>query len=387
MRMPATAMIVAGGRGTRLLPLTARTPKPMLDFCGAPFLVGVGRRLADVGVRRILLVVGADPTPFAPLTTALAAYGVEVAAVPEPEPLDTAGGVRFASLDVDDAFLVLNGDILTDLDMAELVAHHAREGADATIALTRVEDTSSFGVCLRQNGRITGFVEKPAPGTLHGHDTVNAGTYVFEPGVLETFSAGPLSFERTVFPELLASGRIVAGHVHEGVWSDLGTPDRLLAGQRDTLAGALRWPPLEDLRGDGNHAGSGPDDRTAGGETVLVARGAVVHPTAVLRGPVVIADRARIHAGAVIGPGTVLAAGVEVAADAIVESSLIGPCARVGAGAHVIGALVAEGADLGEGCVVERLSVIGPGVRLAAGSRVAPGSRLDAPVDDRNTVA
>ena len=234
-----TALVLAGGRGTRLLPLTARTPKPMLPFCGASLVAGMVRRLVPHGVRHVVLAVGPDAAPFAALAAEVAADGLTVEVVTEPEPLDTAGGARLALRGIDRPVLVLNGDVLTDLDVGALLAHHGAQRADATLALTRVADTSAFGVCLLDGPRITGFVEKPAPGTLPGHDTVNAGTYVLGPGVLDDFPDGPLSFERTVFPGLLAAGRRLAGFVAAGVWSDLGTPERLLDGQRTVLAGGL----------------------------------------------------------------------------------------------------------------------------------------------------
>jgi len=343
----------------------------MLPFCGAPFLVGVGRRLADVGVRRLLLVVGADPSPFLPLVSSLAPFGVQVGMVPEPTPLDTAGGVREASLEVDGPFLVLNGDILTDLDIAALAAHHAREGADATIALTRVEDTASFGVCIRDAGRITGFVEKPAPGSLPGHDTVNAGTYLLEPGLLATFPAGPLSFERTVFPGLLAAGRIVAGFVHEGVWSDLGTPERFLDGQHATLAGELHWPPLAGLA---PAAGPGQDD-------VRVGARVTVSPSARLVGPVVLGDDVVVAGGATIGPATVVGPGVEVGADAVVIGSILGGGARIGEAARLDRSLVAEGARIGAGARLERLCVVGPGAVVEPGAALPAGSRVELGTD------
>ena len=211
MSTPRTALIVAGGQGTRLLPLTERTPKPMLDFCGAPFLAGLARRLGSAGVERVGLVVGADTVPFLPLVDLLAQHGLEVMLVPEPEPLDTAGGVRSVTVGLDEPVLVLNGDVLCDLDVTALCAHHVATAATATIALTRVEDTSTFGVCVMDGDRITAFVEKPARGTLPGQDTVNAGAYVLAAGALARFAEGPLSFEREVFPTLLDSGERITG--------------------------------------------------------------------------------------------------------------------------------------------------------------------------------
>lgn len=373
LAMPQTAMIVAGGRGTRLLPFTSVTPKPMLPFCGAPFLAGVGRRLAAQGVRRILLVVGADPAPFEPLVTLMRPFGVEVTMVPEPTPLDTAGGVRLASLDVDDTFYVLNGDILTDLDLAALVAHHRREQAEATIALTRVEDTSAFGVCVRDQGRIVDFVEKPAPGTLPGQDCINAGTYLLEPGILAAFPEGPLSFERTVFPQLLTRGAVIAGLVAEGVWSDLGTPERLLDAQRSLLDGVMAWPPLDDL-------GAGPHRASSDAPTgIRIAADVELDATAVLVPPVVIGAGTTIAAGARIGPHTVLAEHVRIDAAAQVSGSLVATGARIGAGAILADALVGERAHIGVDGRLEQLSVVGPDVELPAGAVLAAAQRLPDP--------
>ena len=347
-----TALVLAGGRGTRLLPLTARTPKPMLPFCGAPLLAGMVRRLVPHGVRRVILAVGADAAPFAPLAAEVAADGVHVEVATEPEPLDTAGGARLALRGVEGPVLVLNGDVLTDLDVGALLARHRGTAADVTLALTRVEDTSAFGVCLLDGVRVTGFVEKPPPGTLPGHDTVNAGTYVLGPGVLDGFPEGPLSFERTVFPGLLAAGRSIVGYVADGVWSDLGTPERLLEGQRTVLGGGVVWPPLSDV--------------AAGADGVRVAAGAAVAADAVLRGPVLVGDGARVAAGAIVGPDAVLAPGVVVGAGARVEDAAVGPRSRIGAGAVVARALLGAGVDVAPGAVVADLAVLGDGERVEA---------------------
>ncbi len=347
-----TALVLAGGRGTRLLPLTARTPKPMLPFCGASLVAGMVRRLVPHGVRHVILAVGSEAAPFAPLAAEVAGDGVRVEVVTEPVPLDTAGGARLALRGVDRPVLVLNGDVLTDLDVGALLARHADEGADATLALTRVEDTSAFGVCLLDGTRITGFVEKPAPGTLPGHDTVNAGTYVLGPGLLDGFPDGPLSFERTVFPGLLAAGRRIAGFVDDGVWSDLGTPERLLDGQQVVLDGGVPWPPLADVVADASG--------------VRVAAGAVVEAGAVLRGPVLVGAGARIAAGAVVGPHVAIAPGVEVGAGATLEDAAVGPGTRIGAGAVVRRALLGAGAEVAAAAVAGNLAVVGDGERVGA---------------------
>lgn len=348
------AMIVAGGAGTRLAPLTSTVPKPMVPFCGAPFLTGVVRRLADSGVRRVLLVVGAEPRPFAALTTASARLGVTVEVVPEPEPLDTAGGVVSALDRVDGTFLVLNGDILTDVAVRDLVAAHRRVGASATLALVEVDDTSTFGVCVLDGSRIVGFVEKPAPGTLPGQRAVNAGTYVLEPEALAGFPPGRLSFERAVFPGLVAAGAHVEGVVGRGVWTDLGTCRRLLDGQRLVLDGAMGWPPL--------------DDRPADADGRRVDATARVAPGAVVSGPVLIGPDVVVEAGARIGPHAVLDAGVTVATGARVVDAAVLAGARLGAGC------VIEGAVVGPGALVGADAVVGPGVILAADEVVPPGA-------------
>lgn len=364
MQVPTTAMIVAGGRGTRLLPLTRTTPKPMLPFCGAPMLAGLARRLGDAGVRRVLLVVGADVVPFAALAPMLAPHGVTVDIVPEPTPLDTAGGVRLASLELDESYLVLNGDVLSDLDVAALTTAHVEGGLAATIALTRVQDTSTFGVCVLAGSRITAFVEKPAPGTLPGQDAVNAGAYLLEPGILARFPSGPLSFERTVFPQLLETGLGITGHVTQGVWSDLGTPERLLDGQRLVLDGAVDWPVLGDLSQDRSRPG------------VRIGVGTRIAPDAELRAPCVIGDGVVVEGGAVVGPYVVLADQVHIGRDARVVGSLLDHHVVLAAGARVTDVLIGAGARIGEGADLDALTVVGPGVVVPDGA-TGSGARLD----------
>lgn len=360
MSIPSTALVVAGGRGTRLLPLTADIPKPMLPFCGAPFLAGLARRLGASGVRRLGLVVGSDPEPFVPLVALLAPHGLEVFVVPEPSPLDTAGGVRAATRAIDEAVLVLNGDVLSDLDIAILADRHERTEAAATISLTRVPDTSTFGVCVLEGERIVAFVEKPAPGTLADHDTVNAGAYVLAPGVLERFGDGPLSFEREVFPALLGSGERLTGVVHEGVWTDLGTPERFLAGQRLVLDGAMSWPPLEDLADLGVLTGR------PGWTGVRVGSDVRVAPDARLDAPVVLGDRTHVGSASSVGPYVVAAPGALIADAADVADTLLCEASMVGQRSIVAGALLAPGARVAPGADVSGV-VAGPASGATSG--------------------
>lgn len=359
------AMIVAGGRGTRLRPLTDHCPKPLVPFCGEPFLVGVLRRLADVGVRRVFLVVGADTSPFDDLIRRGSELGLETVAVPEPTPLDTAGGVRAAVERVDGTMLVLNGDVLTDVDLAAAIAHHRAVGADATLVLTEVEDTSAFGVCVREGTRIVDFVEKPAPGTLPDQHAINAGTYVLEPSVLLAHPNGRLSFERQVFPELVARGGHLEGFVWGGAWADLGTPERLREGTRLALDGALAWPSVTAI------AESSPGIR--------VAPGATVDHDAILLAPVLIHDGAYVAAGATVGPHAVLGPNAVLGEGAnMVDGSLFDE-AGLGADVHAHGLLAGVGAHVESGARLGYGVVLGDGIVISEGEVLADDERRPAP--------
>jgi mannose-1-phosphate guanylyltransferase len=356
------ALIVAGGAGTRLRPLTATTPKPLLPFCGQPFLAGVLARLAAVGVERVLLVVGADPSPFEVLRPHAAALGLRLEAVPEPEPLDTAGGVRAAVDGLAGTFLVLNGDILTDVDLGAAIDAHRRADATATLVLTRVGDTSSFGVCVREGTRITAFVEKPEPGTLPGQDAINAGTYVLEPDALTRFPVGRLSFERQVFPQLVEDGDHVEGYVSDAVWADLGTPERLRAGHRLALDGRLHWPALQTVPAD--EAG------------VRRARDVELAATARLVGPVLLAAGVRIGDAAVVGPYATVGADTRIDRGAQVRDSVIAEGAVVGEHVHLDQALLGARARIGDDAQVGPDLVLGDGATIEAGADVPAGTRL-----------
>lgn len=355
-------MIVAGGQGTRLRPLTLTTPKPLLPVCGLPFLSGVIRNLAAIGIERVLLVVGRDPSPFMVLRDDAAAVGVTVEAVPEPEPLDTAGGVRAALEQVRGTFLVLNGDILTGLDLPALTEAHRTSGATATLALTRVEDTSAYGVCVLDGTRIVDFVEKPPPGTLPGQDAVNAGTYVLEPEALARFPRGRLGFERQVFPALVESGESVRGVVSDAVWADLGTPRRFLDGQRMVLDGRIDWPVPHAILADTDEARHRTD--------IEVASSAEIH------GPVSLLPGASIAAGAVIGPHVVLGHDSRVGRGTRIRDSLLLEGCTIGMEAEVRGALLGRRVSLGDRVRLGDEVVIGDDQGVAHDTVLEAGSRL-----------
>ena len=325
------AVILVGGEGTRLRPLTLTTPKQMLPLMGVPMLEGVLGHLAAHGVDEAVLSLGYLPDRFLEAYPNGICAGVTLRYAVEPEPLDTAGAVRFAAeeLGVTGTFVVVNGDVLTDLDVSALVAFHRERGAEGTIALHPVEDPSRFGVVPTDDqGRVEAFVEKP-PADEAPTNLINAGTYVFEPSVLARIPLGErVSIERVTFPSMVTDGVLYA-FADERYWLDAGTPEAYLQAHRDILEG-LRTPSyLRHEVVDGSYV-----DPTA-----------TVHETAVIRGSV-------IDANCLVGPGaevidSVLLPGARVEAAAAVRSSILGKGASVEIGAQVLGVSV-----LGDGAVV-----------------------------------
>lgn len=356
------ALIVTGGQGTRLRPLTLTTRKELLPLCGLPFLAGVIRRLAAAGIERVLLVAGSDTAPFAPLHDDARTLGVELEVVPEPEPLDTAGGVRSVVDRVRSPFLVLNGDILTDVDYRAVVDEHRAADADATLVLTTVDDTSSYGVCVREGDRITSFVEKPAPGTLPGQNSINAGTYVLERHVFDGLPEGRLSFERQVFPALLERGQHIHGVVWDGVWADLGTPERFRQGHRLALRGELDWPGVASV-----------PERSPG---VRVDPSAEVSDDAVLVAPVLVGARASLGPGSTVGPDVVVGEGSAVGADARLSDSVLFADVTVGRGVAATGLVAGTRSSIADGARLGRGVVLGDGARVAADDVLQDGERV-----------
>jgi mannose-1-phosphate guanylyltransferase len=307
------AVVLVGGFGTRLRPLTCHRPKQMLPIVHRPMLEHVVGHLVAHGVDEVVLSLGFRPEVFADAYPDAACAGATLHYAVEPEPLDTAGAIRFAArhAGIDEPFLVLNGDVLTDLDVTRFVEFHERTGAEATIALHKVDDPSRYGVVPTDSaGRVLAFVEKPPPGEAPT-DLINAGTYVLEPDVLDRIPGDRrVSVEREVFPELVEDGSLYALD-DESYWIDTGTPATYIQAQLD-LAEGLRGEPVPGIHDDA---------RIAAGATVVRS---VVGPSAT------VAAGARVE-------GAVLLAGAEVAAGAVVDGSIIGAGATIGAAATVTG--------------------------------------------------
>ncbi len=367
------AVILAGGFGTRLRPLTSTRPKPLIPFANEPFLLHMLRQLAAGGFSEVVLSTMYLPEAFDEVIPAARKFGVEVTLSSEDTPMGTSGAVKRLANLLDGTFLVLNGDILVDLDFERLVELHHSRGAAATLALVRVPDPSAFGlVPVDADGRVQAFLEKPGPDEeAWVTDLINAGVYVLEPSVLDHVPAGrPSSFERNLFPSLLASGALVVGNELHGYWRDLGTPIAYLAAQADLLEGRLNLPinATEHDRGQ------------------WLAEGAQVAEGAVLRGPVLIGPGAQVEAeGRVFGP-SVLGPGAVVAGGARCERSVLLSGARIEEGAKVFdsiigadvivgsGAIVGDGAVLGDNVVIDEGNVLAGGLRIAPGVHLPPGA-------------
>ena len=346
------AVILAGGEGTRLRPLTLTLPKPVVPVVDRPFLSHQLDMLARAGVREVVFSVAYHPEKIR------AAFGdgspaQRIRYVVEESPLGTGGAVKNAESQLDDVTIVLNGDVLTDVDLSEVVRRHREAGASATLVLTPVPNPSAYGLVETDAaGRILRFTEKPRPDQITT-DTINAGIYVLQTGTLQLMPAGVnYSIERGFFPSLLERGDLVAAHVHRGYWIDIGTREKYLQVHRDVLQ--RRFP--VELRGRAARGG-------------WIAEGAEVHAEALLEGPFFVGPGCRVEAGATVGPDTTLSASVRLAAGCRVAGSVLWPGVELAEGARV------EGALLGRDVRVGRHAEVGPGAALGEGSRVSDHSR------------
>jgi mannose-1-phosphate guanylyltransferase len=349
------AILLVGGLGTRLRPLTEHTPKPMLPVAGVPFVMHQVARAYAAGVRRIVLATSYRAEVFIDgLGSRLDAYpGLVLEYVVEDEPLGTGGAIRHAAerleASPEEPIVVFNGDVLDGHDLAAQLARHREWGADVTLYLTEVEDARAFGsVPTDFEGRVSAFLEKsPDPIT----NQVNAGCYVFRRSVVDEIPAArPVSVERETFPGLLAAGRLVLGHLDRAYWSDLGTPEAYIRGSADLVRGLIV-----------------PSARPGPPGEALVLQGATVHPTARVFGGSSVLPGAVVEAAAVV-EGTVVMAGATVGEGAVVRASAVGAAARLERGVR------ATGVVLGDGAVVGEADELRPGARLQCGVVLPPGA-------------
>jgi mannose-1-phosphate guanylyltransferase len=368
------ALILAGGEGTRLRPLTLTRPKPAMTLVDRPFISYMVDWVARYGISDVLIACGFGSAAVRD------ALGDDPDALPritfmeEPEPLGTAGPLRLAADEglLEERFLVLNGDLLTDLDLAALIHSHENHRAAVTLALHSVADPTSYGLVRRvdgpegpgaepsrPDGEVVGFVEKPDPEQIDT-DEVNAGAYVVERSVVDLIPAGRMwSIEREVFPRLVGEG--LYGHRLDGYWMDVGTPERYLEASWDILEGEVRTEVLARLDGDG----------------LSVSEGARIDPGARVQPPALLEGEVSVGRDAVIGPRAVIGESVAISEGALVSSSVVlGDC-RVGSRAEIREAILAPGVVIGEGARIAPGSVLGEGARIEAGTEVEAGARVE----------
>lgn len=332
------ALILAGGKGTRLRPLTMYTPKPVVPVVNRPFLLYQIEILKRAGIRDIVLSLSYQPDKIEHVLGDGSQFGVSLRYLTEPSPLGTAGAFRFASPLLEGTTVVLNGDIVTDLDIRRVIDHHEGSKAAATLTLAEVPDVSRFGVCeLGDEGRVRRFVEKPQSDALDEviAGKINAGIYVLEPEIIDLIPPGTSSsFEYEVFPAIIEHGMAFQGYVMDGYWLDIGTPANYLQAHHDFLAGRIAGFLSQ---------GSGSFER---------------------------APRTEIDASSVIGEGciikpgvrisnSVIGSGVHVDEKAVIENSVVWSHTRISANAEISGAIIGRSCHVGRSVTVGPCSVLG----------------------------
>jgi mannose-1-phosphate guanylyltransferase len=351
------ALILAGGEGTRLRPLTSTVPKPVVPLVDRPFAAYMLEWLRRHGVDEVVMSCGFLAQGVSSVLGDGSRYGLRLSYVEEPRPLGTAGAVKFAEALLDERFLVLNGDVLTDLDLTAQIAQHAESGARATLALVPVEDPTGYGLVeLDDGGAVRDFVEKPSSGTGGPH-LINAGAYVLEREVLGLMATDQnVSIEREVFPLLIGDG--LYGVPAEGYWLDIGTPERYLQGTFDILDGGVSTAVGERL--DATNVAVADD---------VKIDGRVVAPALVERG-------CRVGPGSQVGARAVLGRHVTVGASTRIEGSVVLEGAAVGDDCVLSDCIVGPGARIGDRCTIARGVVLGEGVTIGDGNVLESGARL-----------
>jgi mannose-1-phosphate guanylyltransferase len=359
------AVILVGGKGTRLRPLTSNRPKPIVPLVDRPFMAYMLEWVAAHGVTDVVMCCGFLADQMVEEIGDGDRFGLNITWVVEPTPRGTAGALWYAHPHLrDERFLMLNGDVLTDMDLTAQVQAHERTGAQGTLALVPVEDPTAYGlVRLHPDDSVRGFLEKPTPDQIDT-DLISAGAYVLEPSVFDLIPKDRLvSIEREVWPRLVGQG--LYGCVHRGrYWMDIGTPERYLEGTEDILNGRVRTHVTTRLK-------DGPVDATA-----QVGEGSVVDRSALVDAGAVVGPRVTIGAGSVVGPGA------RIEEDVILENAVVLAGATVGSRSRLRDCVVGIGAVLGESVVMSDAAMVGDGAHvgernvLSHGVRIGPGAQI-----------
>jgi mannose-1-phosphate guanylyltransferase / phosphomannomutase len=369
------AVVMAGGEGTRLRPLTSNQPKPMVPICGKPCIEHIVELVHRHGIEDVVVTLAFMPQVIRSYLGDGSALGVRIEYAVEEQPLGTAGSVRNAKEHLDETFIVISGDALCDFDLGEIIAFHRERGALATLALKSVDNPLEFGVVIvDEQGRIERFLEKPSWGQVFS-DTINTGVYVIEPELLDRIPEGePYDFSKQLFPELLAEGAPLYGYVvpEQRYWKDIGTIEQFREANQDVLDGLVGV----DV----------PGVRLK--ENIWLGEGVTLPSVDVIEGPSFLGAYTTVEDGAKIGPYAVLGANVTVKAGASVQRSVIDGGTHVGTNATVRGSTVGrncdlrarvrvdEGAALGDECVVGEEALIGPEVRVYPYKTIEAGAQI-----------
>jgi mannose-1-phosphate guanylyltransferase/phosphomannomutase len=355
------AVIMAGGEGTRLRPLTSNQPKPMLPMANRPMMEHVVALLRQHGFEDIVVTVAFMANAIRSYFGSGSEFGVRMVYATEATPLGTAGSVRNAREELDERFVVISGDVLTDLDLTALIDHHESKGSLATIALKAVDNPLEFGIVItREDGSIDRFLEKPTWGQVFS-DTINTGIYVLEPEIFDFIPDGrPVDFSEEVFPAVLAAGKPIFGYVAGGYWEDVGTIEAYQRAHQDILDERV------EVQVSGFPLRPG----------VWLGKGAEVDPSAHVRGPAVIGDNCHISAGSVVGEYCALGANVRIGENAVLERAVIHDNAFLSAGVRLEGCVLGRSCDLRQGVRCEEGVVLGDETFVGAHAVIKSGVKV-----------
>ncbi len=333
------ALILAGGKGTRLRPLTVYTPKPIVPFLNRPFLLYQIEILRRAGIENITLSLSYQPDKIEDILGDGSDYGVNLRFITEPSPMGTGGAYKFAASDIRETTIVFNGDILTDLDISKVVEFHKSKKAAATIVLVPVENPSAYGLVETDpEGKVLRFREKPKPEELDEltTNTINAGVYILEPEVLDLIPKGEnYSFEYNVFPDLLSNQKVFYAYImQENYWRDIGNPASYLQGHHDFLSGKIKGFEI------GKSAKAEISHTAFVDKTSLIAEDCIIKPNA------------RIF-------NSVIGRGVLVEEKAIIENSVVWSHTRISSNAEISGAVIGRSCYIGKNAVVSKGAVLG----------------------------
>jgi NDP-sugar pyrophosphorylase family protein len=339
------AILLAGGKGTRLRPLTIHTPKPIVPIFNRAFLhyqIDLLKQVPEID--EVILSLNYQPRRIEEMFGDGADLGIKIRYVVEPIPLGTAGAVKYAGDKLTESVVVFNGDVMTELDLGAVIELHRQRQARATIVLTPVENPSAYGLVETDAAsNITRFLEKPKPEEITTNH-INAGIYVLEPDTFDRIPSDvPWSIERSYFPSLIERGETFVAYVYNGYWIDIGTPDKYVQVHRDIMDGRFTAPPF---------AG-------AAASRCVIAPDARVDDGAMVQGPVFIDDGVMVKAGARVGPYTVLGRQTQIEEEAAVERAILWPNCRVGHQAVVSDAVLGRQCHVGRNVSLNGNAVLG----------------------------